>query len=322
MSYITDRLVAMSYPAEDMRAMFRNPIWQVRRALDARYGSHYKIYNLCAEACYDPMQFYGRVEFMPFDDMHAPPLSLIKQFCESVQEWLAREPANVAVVHCMAGKGRTGCMVCAYLVYIGMPVDEALQLYADRRTYNNEGVTIASQRRYVSYWSKILYFSSGNPTRLPEVHLPPLKSRELRRIRLYDAMDIDRAQFTISELREIPGQLYQPAVEVAKGFCRAVKKGYRRTVSPRYFVSFLNRDIRDDDTPKEEPPHVVVQMDTERPVIDNKACLDHYFEKPLPVSGDVRLSFFDKTGLRLFYACFNIAFIVNSMLQVCLTCGK
>jgi phosphatidylinositol-3,4,5-trisphosphate 3-phosphatase/dual-specificity protein phosphatase PTEN len=39
-----------------------------------------------------------------------------------------------------AGKGRTGLMVCAYLVYTGMRAEDALQLYADRRTYNNHGV--------------------------------------------------------------------------------------------------------------------------------------------------------------------------------------
>lgn len=31
-------------------------------------------------------------------------------------------------------------MVCAYLVYSGLSVDEALQLYANRRTINNQGV--------------------------------------------------------------------------------------------------------------------------------------------------------------------------------------
>lgn len=42
-----------------------------------------------------------------------------------------------------AGKGRTGLMVCAYLVYSGMSAEEALQLYAQRRTTNNEGVSLA-----------------------------------------------------------------------------------------------------------------------------------------------------------------------------------
>lgn len=41
-----------------------------------------------------------------------------------------------------AGKGRTGLMVCAYLVYTGMSAEEALQVYAEKRTTNNEGVCV------------------------------------------------------------------------------------------------------------------------------------------------------------------------------------
>lgn len=40
-----------------------------------------------------------------------------------------------------AGKGRTGLMVSAYLVYSGMTAEEALQLYANKRTTNNQGVS-------------------------------------------------------------------------------------------------------------------------------------------------------------------------------------
>jgi phosphatidylinositol-3,4,5-trisphosphate 3-phosphatase/dual-specificity protein phosphatase PTEN len=80
------------------------------------------------------------VELVPFDDNYVPPLALIKLFCESVHDWLSGDPKNVAVIHCRAGKGRTGLMVCAYLVYTGMCAEDALQLYADRRTYNNQGV--------------------------------------------------------------------------------------------------------------------------------------------------------------------------------------
>lgn len=44
-------------------------------------------------------------------------------------------------LHFQAGKGRTGLMVCSYLVYTGMSAEEALQLYAHKRTTNNEGVS-------------------------------------------------------------------------------------------------------------------------------------------------------------------------------------
>jgi hypothetical protein len=43
LSYITDRLLAMSFPAQNMEAIIRNPMWQVQRALDSRHGSHYKV---------------------------------------------------------------------------------------------------------------------------------------------------------------------------------------------------------------------------------------------------------------------------------------
>lgn len=43
MSYITDRVLAMSFPSEHMRAMYRNPLWQVKSVLDMRHPGHYKV---------------------------------------------------------------------------------------------------------------------------------------------------------------------------------------------------------------------------------------------------------------------------------------
>ncbi|XP_010258182.1 PREDICTED: phosphatidylinositol 3,4,5-trisphosphate 3-phosphatase and protein-tyrosine-phosphatase PTEN1 [Nelumbo nucifera] len=314
MSYITDRLLAMSFPAEHMRAMYRNPLWQVKSVLDMKHLGHYKVYNLCAEESYDPSHFHGCVEIFPFDDHHVPSLPMIKLFCESVHSWLSLDPQNIAVIHCMAGKGRTGLMVCAYLIYCGMSAEEALQLYAQRRTTNNEGVSIASQLRYVEYWSKILTFPRGVGNGPPDVNLPQPCSRELRRIRLYDTVNTDSVFFVISEVQEIPGQLYRPYVEVCRNGCRQIKKGYQRTNSQCYYLSFINND--EDSKETSDVPHVVVQMDTENPVIYQKTCLDYCFDKPLQVTGDVRVVFYQKMiGGRLFYACFNTAFITNSVLQ-------
>ncbi|KAL1360883.1 hypothetical protein HN51_006258 [Arachis hypogaea] len=312
MTYITDRILAMSFPAERMRAVYRNPLWQVKSVLDMTHHEHYKIYNLCIEESYDPANFHGRVEAYPFDDNHVPPLEMIKDFCESVHSWLSSDPRNIAVIHCMAGKGRTGLMVCSYLTYSGMTADEALQLYAERRTTNNEGVSIPSQRRYVRYFESVLSTPRGR------VSLPQPCSRELRRIRLYDTVNICAIFFVISELQEeAPNQCYRPPVEIFRGCCREIKKGYQRTNSPRYYLSYIEEENEDGTQSEQEEPRIVVQMDTESPAIYKKTCLDYYFDQPILLTGDVRVIFYEKMiGGRLFYCCFNTAFVKNSMVQL------
>ncbi|CAA0828387.1 Calcium/lipid-binding (CaLB) phosphatase [Striga hermonthica] len=42
MTYITGRLLAMSFPSESVRALYRNPMWQVESALEMRHHDHYK----------------------------------------------------------------------------------------------------------------------------------------------------------------------------------------------------------------------------------------------------------------------------------------
>ncbi|GKE08735.1 phosphatidylinositol 3,4,5-trisphosphate 3-phosphatase and protein-tyrosine-phosphatase PTEN1 isoform X2, partial [Tanacetum coccineum] len=90
---------------------------------------------------YDPSNFNNLVERFPFDHNHVPSLQMIKELCESVHSWLSSDPKNTVVIHCMAGKGRTGLTVSSYLTYTGMLAEEALQVYADKRTTNNLGIT-------------------------------------------------------------------------------------------------------------------------------------------------------------------------------------
>lgn len=314
MTYITDRILAMSFPAERMRAMYRNPLWQVKSVLEMSHRGHYKVYNLCIEEDYDPSHFNGCVERYPFDDNHVPPLSMIKEFCEDVHSWLASDPKNTAVVHCMAGKGRTGLMVSCYLVYTGMSAEKALQVYAERRTTNNEGVSIASQCRYVEYWEKALSFDGGVDRASPYVNMPQPCTRELQHIRLYDTVNINQIFVVVNELQEIPEQRYRPPVEVSKTCCRRIGTDNEKSYESRYYYSFVGSEEGKKD--KEEEPRLVVQMDTESSIIYQKTCLGHHYEKPLRLTGDVRIIFYEKLiGGRVFYVCFNTAFITGSLLQ-------
>lgn len=90
---------------------------------------------------------------------HSPPkFEVIDKFCRDVQQWFSQDKGNVAAVHCKAGKGRTGTMICCFLLRSGQvaDVEEALSTFSLARTRDGRGVTIPSQRRYIRYFDSLL----------------------------------------------------------------------------------------------------------------------------------------------------------------------
>ncbi|EGF99007.1 uncharacterized protein MELLADRAFT_118380 [Melampsora larici-populina 98AG31] len=118
LSYITDRIIIMGYPASGLESLYRNRRKDVRRWLEARHDKHYRIYNFCPrkENEYEASYFHNQVRRFPFPDHHAPPLSMIPLFVHNISHFLDSAADNIAVIHCKAGKGRSGTMTVCYLM--------------------------------------------------------------------------------------------------------------------------------------------------------------------------------------------------------------
>lgn len=104
------------------------------------------------------------------------------RFCEDATEYQNRDERNTIAIHCKAGKGRTGLMICCLLLFQGVceTADDALEHYGKMRTSNGKGVTIPSQQRWVRYFDEYLsgcrlkqqpFSFAGNPITLASVHI-------------------------------------------------------------------------------------------------------------------------------------------------------
>ena len=161
MSYITDRVIAMGYPSIGCETVYRNALTDVVDFFHRKHNDNVKIYNLCLEKdrIYNKNLFSkSQVGLFPATDHNPCPIKLILEFCIDICLFLLKNKNSVAAVHCKAGKGRTGVMICSYLVFSHLceSSEKAFRYYARIRTKDNTGVTIPSQKRYIKYFETFL----------------------------------------------------------------------------------------------------------------------------------------------------------------------
>lgn len=175
LTYVTERVIAMSFPSSGKTSMYRNPIEEVSRFFNTKHPDHYMLVNLCSERSYESHWFNNNVERVLIDDHNVPRLSQLLQFCHVANEWMQKDEKNVLAIHCKGGKGRTGTCVAAWLLYSEQfkTAEKALAYFGLRRTDKAkgsmfQGVQTPSQSRYVGYLEKVLRDMHGRlPTPKP-----------------------------------------------------------------------------------------------------------------------------------------------------------
>lgn len=167
---------------------YRNPLDRLVAFLDSKHGDNWSIWEFRAEGTgYPDEAVYGRIRHYPWPDHHPPPFRLVPMIMASMRNWLsggdddqakggnnqAKDQSiakhadsnvdtnkRVVVVHCKAGKGRSGTMACSYLIsQCGWTAEDALARFTERRMRPQfgTGVSIPSQLRWISYvdrWTK------------------------------------------------------------------------------------------------------------------------------------------------------------------------
>ncbi|SLM33831.1 dual specificity phosphatase [Lasallia pustulata] len=164
--YVTDNIIATSGPSSTYpQRAYRNPTDALVRFLDSKHGTNWAIWEFRAEGTgYPDSEVYNRIRHYPWPDHHPPPFAIIPNIMASMRNWLkdpaAKHDGRVVVVHCKAGKGRSGTVACSYLISEeGWAAEDALKRFTERRMRQGfgAGISIPSQMRWIGYvdrWAK------------------------------------------------------------------------------------------------------------------------------------------------------------------------
>lgn len=172
-----NRIIAMCLPTDGgiLNALLRNDAKKVSEFMKANHRNKYVIYNLTEKPHKDTIYefFEHRVRHMPMADHQPPTFEQIYAFCIDAEAAL-QEPDSAIAIHCKAGKGRTGTMICCYLLWSRAYPDptSANKVYSENRSapiaksviVNGvkqtvliyRGVDQASQVRWIEYFHQLL----------------------------------------------------------------------------------------------------------------------------------------------------------------------
>ncbi|XP_029873524.1 tensin-1 isoform X12 [Aquila chrysaetos chrysaetos] len=157
--YITERIIAVSYPSTAEEQSFCSNLREVAHMLKSKHGNNYVLFNL-SERRHDISKLHPKVLDFGWPDLHTPALEKICSICKAMDTWLNAATHNVVVLHNKGNRGRLGVVVAAYMHYsnISASADQALDRFAMKRFYEDKVVPVGqpSQKRYIHYFSGLL----------------------------------------------------------------------------------------------------------------------------------------------------------------------
>ncbi|KAK2040793.1 dual specificity phosphatase [Colletotrichum somersetense] len=201
--YVTSNIIATSGPSGTYpQRAYRNPLDRLVTFLDSKHRDNWAIWEFRAEGTgYPDEEVYGRVRHYPWPDHHPPPFRLIPLIMASMRNWLhggdlergdvaisavdkaaEANDKRVVVVHCKAGKGRSGTVSCSYLISeCGWKPEEALMRFTERRMRPKfgAGISIPSQLRTITYvdrWTRGGKKYIDRAIEIVEIHVWGLRS--------------------------------------------------------------------------------------------------------------------------------------------------
>ncbi|XP_025889490.1 tensin-3 isoform X2 [Nothoprocta perdicaria] len=159
LTYITERIIAVSFPASCSEETYLHNLQDVTRMLKSKHGENYLVLNL-SEKRYDLAKLNPKIMDVGWPDLHAPPLDKVCTICKAMESWLNSDPQHVVVIHCKGGKGRIGVVISSYMHFtnVSASADQALDRFAMKKFFDDKVSALMqpSQKRYVQFLSGLL----------------------------------------------------------------------------------------------------------------------------------------------------------------------
>ncbi|XP_050826754.1 tensin-3 isoform X6 [Serinus canaria] len=159
LTYITERIIAVSFPAGCSEETYLHNLQEVTQMLKSKHGDNYLVLNL-SEKRYDLGKLNPKIMDVGWPDFHAPLLDKLCTICKAMESWLDNDPQHVVVIHCRGGKGRIGVVISSYMHFtnVSASADQALDRFAMKKFFDDKVSALMqpSQRRYVQFLSGLL----------------------------------------------------------------------------------------------------------------------------------------------------------------------